>query len=177
MPPTTAMAKINDPVLCSPGLCLCMCKLHLRLLLLLLVGVKRITVVHGCIRYAILRTKLAVVEVVRGHCAMEPQKECGWLCKRKNTQQHTYIHMYITCRQKCTCALYICTYIPAPVECVCVFLPSPVSHIKCKNYCQTFLLLNKLAKLQFTLHCKIHAKNSADCSSNINMYVCMHVQT
>lgn len=91
MPPTTAMAKINDPVLCSPGLCLCMCKLHLPLLLLLLVGVKRITVVHGCIRYAILRTKLAVVEVVRGHCAMEPQKECGWLCKRKNTQQHTYI--------------------------------------------------------------------------------------
>lgn len=39
--------------------------------------------VLGCIRYAILRTKLTVVEVVRGHCAVI-QKECGWLCKRKH---------------------------------------------------------------------------------------------
>lgn len=90
MPPTTAMAKINDPVLCSPGLCLCMCKLHLPLLLL--VGVKRITVVHGCIRYAILRTKLAVVEVVRGHCAMNHKKSAGGSAREKT---HSSIHTYI----------------------------------------------------------------------------------
>lgn len=166
MPPTTAMAKINDPVLCSPGLCLCMCKLHLPLLL---VGVKRITVVHGCIRYAILRTKLAVVEVVRGHCAMNHKKSAGGSAREKT---HSSIHTYVHNMQTKMYMRFVHTYIPAPV-----FLPFPVSHIKWKNYFQIFLLLNKLAKLQFTLHCKMYAKKSADCSSNINMYVCMHVQT
>lgn len=74
----TAMAKINDPVAS---------RLYLQIACAVTAAGcekdNRSVSVLGCIRYAILRTKLAVVEVVRGHCAVI-QKECGWLCKRKH---------------------------------------------------------------------------------------------
>lgn len=76
----TAMAKINDPVASrlylqtasTAAAAAAGCEKDNRSVSLL-----------GCIRYAILRTKLAVVEVVRGHCAVV-QKECEWLCKRRH---------------------------------------------------------------------------------------------
>lgn len=68
----TAMAKINDPVAF---------RLYLQIASTVAAAAgcekdNRSVSVLGCIRYAILRTKLAVVEVVRGHCAVV-QKECG----------------------------------------------------------------------------------------------------
>lgn len=64
--------------------------------------------------------------------------------------------------------------------CVCVFSSCLCCHILSgKNIAQIFLLLNKLAKLQFTLHCKMQNARKKVCRLQqqhkyVHMYVCTY---
>lgn len=72
---------------------------------------------------------------------------------------------------------FVHTYIPAPVECVCSCCLC--CHILSgKIIAQIFLLLNILAKLQFTLHCKMQNARKKVCRlQQQHKYVCMYART